>query len=47
MDKIDRFCYTHPNFGIPRLMMFIVIGNVLVFFLSGMDTTGMLAKALA
>ena len=46
MDKIDRFCYTHPNFGIPRLMMFIVIGNVLVFFLSGMDTTGMLESML-
>ena len=39
MDRIDRFCYTHPNFGIPRLMMYIVIGNVLVTLLSGMDTT--------
>ena len=30
---LDRFCYNHPNFGIPNLMKFIVIGNVLVFFL--------------
>ena len=30
---LDRFCYKHPNFGIPNLMKFIVIGNVLVFFL--------------
>lgn len=47
MDKIDRFCYTHPNFGIPRLMMYIVIGNIAVFLLSGMDTTGMLRGMLA
>lgn len=46
MDKIDRFCYTHPNFGIPRLMMFIVIGNIAVFFLGGMDTTGLLESML-
>lgn len=30
---LDRFCYNHPNFGIPNLMKFIVIGNVLVYFL--------------
>ena len=29
---LDRFCYNHPNFGIPNLMKFIVIGNVLVYF---------------
>ena len=46
MDKIDRFCYTHPNFGIPKLMMYVVIGNVLVFFLSGMDTTGLLKSMM-
>ena len=46
MDKIDRFCYTHPGFGLPKLMMYIVIGNVLVYFLSGMDTTGSLQSML-
>ena len=39
-DQIDRFCLTHPNFGIPRLMMFIVIGNIAVWLVSAMDTTG-------
>ena len=30
---LDRFCYKHPRFGIPNLMKFIVIGNVLIYFL--------------
>lgn len=30
---ISRFCYDHPNFGIPNLMLFIVIGNAAVFIL--------------
>jgi membrane associated rhomboid family serine protease len=30
---LDRFCYKHPRFGIPNLMKFIVIGNVLVYFM--------------
>ena len=30
---IDRFCYKHPNFGIPNLMLWVVIANVLVFVL--------------
>ena len=46
MDKIDRFCYTHPNFGVPRLMMYVVIGNLLVFLLSMMDTTGLFESML-
>ncbi len=28
MGFIDRFCYNHPNFGIPNLMKYIAIGNV-------------------
>ena len=31
--RIDRFCVLHPNFGIPNLMLYIVIGNVIVFVL--------------
>ena len=31
---VDRFAYNHPRFGIPNLMKFIVIGNVLVYLLS-------------
>ena len=38
-DKIDRFCLTHPRFGIPRLMLIIVAGNILVWLISMMDTT--------
>lgn len=37
---IDRFCIKHPRFGIPNLMLFIVIGNVIVFLFSVMDKTG-------
>ncbi len=32
---IDRFCILHPNFGIPNLMLYIVIGNVALGLLSG------------
>lgn len=32
-NAIDRFCYRHPRFGIPNLMMYIVIGNLIVFVL--------------
>lgn len=30
---LDRFCYKHPRLGIPGLMRYIVIGNVLVYLL--------------
>ena len=26
---VDRFAYSHPNFGIPNLMRYVVIGNVI------------------
>ena len=28
---LDRFAYKHPRLGIPRLMLYIVIGNLIVF----------------
>lgn len=28
---ISRFCYQHPNFGIPNLMLFIIGGNAIVY----------------
>ncbi len=46
MNKIDRFCYLHPNFGIPRLMMYIVLGNIAVWLFSVMDTTHMFLNML-
>ena len=30
---LDRFCYNHPNFGIPGLMLYIAIGNAAVYLL--------------
>lgn len=30
---VERFALEHPNFGIPNLMRYIIIGNVAVFFL--------------
>ncbi|SMC76915.1 rhomboid family intramembrane serine protease [Papillibacter cinnamivorans] len=37
---IDRFCYKHSRFGIPNLMKYIIAGNVIVYLLSAMNTTG-------
>ena len=37
--KIDRFCWKHPRFGIPRLMMFVVIGKIIVWLFCQMDRT--------
>ena len=31
---IERFAYNHPRFGIPNLMKYIVIGNVIVYLLA-------------
>ena len=28
---LDRFCYHHPNLGIPNLMKYIALGNVIIF----------------
>ena len=32
-DAVDRFCARHPRFGIPRLMLYISVGNVVFFLL--------------
>ena len=34
MKKIDIFCYQHPRFGIPNLMLYVVVGNVIVWLFS-------------
>ena len=39
-EAVDRFCARHPRFGIPNLMLYIVIGNAavyLLFMLTGYD----------
>ena len=33
----ERFCYNHKNWGIPNLMLYIAIGNVIVYFLTLID----------
>ena len=43
---VDRFCIRHPRFGISNLMLFVVIGNAVVWLFSMMDTTGMLMSFL-
>ena len=40
---VSRFLYKHPNFGLPRLMLYLIIGNALVYIFSMMDRSGMLA----
>jgi len=39
MRWIERFCHNHPRFGIRNLMLYIVIGNVLVFGFEMMNTS--------
>ena len=45
-NAVDRFCYRHPRFGIPNLMIYIVIGNAAIWLFYRMDSTGMLLNAL-
>lgn len=37
--KIDMFCYKHPRFGVPNLMLYIVVVSLAVWLLSTMDTS--------
>lgn len=39
-NRVDRFLYRHPNFGLPRLMMVVILGNIAVFLLTMMDRSG-------
>ena len=38
MRLIDRFCYKHPNFGIPNLMRYLTIANVIFWILGSANT---------
>ena len=38
---IDRFCILHPQFGIPNLMLYIVVANVAVFLLDSFSNYGL------
>jgi len=39
---IDRFCQKHRNFGIPKLMLYIVIVSAVVFLVGSSEMTGFL-----
>lgn len=39
---ITRFLYKHPRFGIKNLMLYVIIGQILVYLIGIMDTTGTL-----
>ena len=43
---VDRFCGRHPRFGIPNLMLYVVIANGIVWLFQMMDSTGTLTAAL-
>ncbi len=43
---VDRFCHKHPRFGIPKLMLYVVILSAAVFILDKMDRTGQLVNFL-
>ncbi len=42
MRLVDRFCYKHPNFGVPNLMRYLTIANA-VFWILGMANTTLLS----
>ena len=47
VNAVDRFCYRHPRFGIPNLMLYIVIANAIIWIFSLMDTTNTLIPLLS
>lgn len=47
MRRVDRYCALHPSFGIKNLIMYIIIGNAVVWLFGMMDTTNTLRSILA
>ena len=37
-ESIDRFCLTHPRFGIPRLYLYLVISNAALYLLANFSS---------
>ena len=42
----ERFCYNHQGWGIRNLMLYVAIGNVLVYFLTMADSTELVYSLL-
>ena len=38
--QVDRFCYRHPRFGVPKLMLWLSIATAVVYVVSLMDRSG-------
>jgi len=47
MKWADKFCARHPRFGIQNLMLYIVVGNALVYLFAYMDSTYTLIQMLS
>ena len=41
-----RFCYRNQNKGIPNLMLYLAIGNLIVYFFSLADPSGSVYELL-
>ena len=46
-NAVDRFCYRHPRFGIPNLMIYVVIANAIIWVFSLMGGGGILYEWLS
>ncbi len=44
--RFDRFCFQNRNKGIPNLMLYIVLGNAIVYFLSMLEQSFVLYEVL-
>ncbi len=44
--SFERFCYRNRNVGIPNLMTWIVLGNIIVYFVDMMDPSHSLVNLL-
>lgn len=44
--NFERFCYRRQNAGIPNLMLFLAIGNVIVYLFSWIDQSNLLYNLL-
>jgi membrane associated rhomboid family serine protease len=43
---IDRFCLSHPRFGIPNLILYLIGGNILVYLLDYVSYSRVAVSAL-
>ncbi len=44
--QVEKFCYRHPRFGIPKLMLWLSIATAAVYVISLMDRSGVFQSLL-